>query len=588
MQNIIKIIKLSRPLYGLWSALALLIVFGAAIELVTPVLSKFIVDEIVAHVNRSGGSLSRLTTLIAIAFGVSLFGIILTAFSERLGDHVGGKLRKYLTELYYRKVLTLPQSYFDTELSGKIINQLNRGIFTIQNFLNAASNFILPMFLQSIFTIAILAYYNLPTAIFIFILFPIYLSISYYSAKKWGLEEVKKNAIEDASRGRIQEVITNIKVVKSFNNEQPELSLVANNLSNINQIYAKQSQTFHVFDFVRNFSLILVLLIANVIVFRSTFAGTLSIGTMVLIMQLIIQARRPLFAMSFILSNVQQAEAGSKEYLEVLALPSKELFDTNEDLVKIDHPSIKFDSVSFKYESSDVVLKDASFSLKPKEKVALVGHSGAGKSTIVNLILKFYEPTEGKIAISDKDYADLSPKFVRNNIALVFQENELFSSTIKENVAYGGNVADGEIVEALKRANAYDFVMKLPNGLDSEVGERGVRLSGGQKQRIQIARAILKNSPILILDEATSSLDAKSEKEVQEAFENLMEDKLVIIIAHRFSTIQNVDTIIVLDHGTIVDCGTPKDLSTKPGIYADLLHYQIEGNKKLLKEFELY
>jgi ABC-type multidrug transport system fused ATPase/permease subunit len=227
--------------------------------------------------------------------------------------------------------------------------------------------------------------------------------------------------------------------------------------------------------------------------------------------------------------------------------------------------------------------------IKPNEMAALVGHSGAGKSTIVNLILKFYDPTTGSILLKDKDYKTLDHAFIRNNISLVFQENELFSTTVKENVAYGKPEAnEKEIINALKLANAYDFVLKLPKGIDSEVGERGVRLSGGQKQRIQIARAILKNAPILILDEATSSLDAKSEKEVQEALENLIKNRLVIVIAHRFSTIQNANKILVVEGGRITESGTPQQLAGKKGLYNELLSYQVEGNKKLLEKFEIY
>ena len=203
--------------------------------------------------------------------------------------------------------------------------------------------------------------------------------------------------------------------------------------------------------------------------------------------------------------------------------------------------------------------------------------------------MKLYKETGGEIFLCGKSYKNLTPQFIRNNIALVFQENELFSSTVKENVAYGKpNATDKEIVAALKMANAYNFVEKLPKGIDSEIGERGVRLSGGQKQRIQIARAILKAAPILILDEATSSLDAKSEKEVQEALEVLMKDKLTIIIAHRFSTIQNVDKVIVVEHGKITNYGTPKELSQQKGLYSELLNYQIEGNQKLLDSFGLH
>ncbi len=589
MQNIFKIIKISRPLHHLVAILATLILFSSLIQLVAPLLSKFIVDEIVAQVQGEGGDLERLILLIVIAFVMNFIGLFMTTVSERIGDHFAGRLRKYLTEKFYDKVLTLPQSYFDSEISGKIVNQLNRGITTIQGFLNTSTNFIIPTFLQSIFTIVILAYYNVPIAFFTFILFPIYLILSYYSTVKWGKEEMKKNKIEDVTRGRMQEVISNISLVKSFTTEKEEFNFTSKNLEESNKIYARQSQTFHIFDFFRGLSLHIILFAINILVFYNTFQRNLTIGEMVLILQLVNQARMPLFAMSFILTQVQMAEAGSKEYFEVLNLTSTEAYDKKVKSEKIKDPTLAFRNVSFNYEKSETVLKDVSFTMNKYESVALVGHSGAGKSTIVNLLLKFYEPTTGEIFLKNKKYAELDHQIIRQNISLVFQDNELFSSTIRENVAYGSEgVSEKKIIEALKLANAYEFVMKLPQGLDSEVGERGVRLSGGQKQRIQIARAMVKNAPILILDEATSSLDAKSEKEVQDALDKLMQKKLVIIIAHRFSTIQNVDKIIVLNQGTIVDSGSPKELSTRKGIYRDLLNYQVEGNNKLLEKFEIY
>ena len=293
--------------------------------------------------------------------------------------------------------------------------------------------------------------------------------------------------------------------------------------------------------------------------------------------------------MSFILTQIQQAEQGSKEFLEILELESAENYREKIKTQLIKDPTIEFKGVSFQYEESEQVLNKVSFTIPKGEKVALVGHSGAGKSTIVNLIMKLYKPTDGDIFLKEMSYKTLSPQFIRGNISLVFQENELFSSTIKENVAYGNaDATEKQILDALHMANAYEFVMKLPKGIDSEIGERGVRLSGGQKQRIQIARAILKGAPILILDEATSSLDAKSEKEVQEALENLMKNKLTIIIAHRFSTIQNVDKVIVVENGKISNYGTPKELSKQKGLYSELLNYQIEGNQKLLQSFDLH
>lgn len=589
MKNIWKIIVISKPLHGLVAIISTLILASAALQLATPILSKFIVDDIVARIQGEDGSIQRLIFLIVLSFVLNFIGVAVTSISNRLGDHFAGKLRKFLTEKFYSKVLTLPQSYFDSQVSGKIIHQLNRGIQTTYQFLNGLSNFILPTFLQSIFTIIVLAYYDLPIAIATFILFPIYLTLSYYSTVQWGKREVEKNKIEDTTRGRINEVINNIRLVKGFSSEKSEFSSVSSNLTKINNIYANQSSTFHKFDFARNLSLIIILFVINVLVFYNTFMGNLTIGEMVLILQLFNQARVPLFAMSFILTQVQNAEAGSKEYFEIMDLKSTENFGESKLSRKIDNPTIELKNVSFKYEESENVLDDVSFKINRGEKIALVGHSGAGKSTIINLILKLYEPTAGEIYIKDKKYSDLTHNQIRTNIALVFQENELFSSTIRENVMYGKrNATEKEIIEALKMANAYDFVKKLPKGIDSEIGERGVKLSGGQKQRIQIARAILKNAPILILDEATSSLDAKSENEVQKALDNLMKGKLVIIIAHRFSTIQNVDKIVVIDGGTVVNYGTPQELSKEKGIYSELLNYQIEGNRKLLEKFDIY
>lgn len=589
MKNIFRILKIAKPLYSLFALSCFLIVLSALSDLTTPYFSKLITDEIIAKVTGKGANFDHLVFLIGLSFAVGLFGLVVTGFSNRLGDHVAGLMRKFLTEKFYYKILSLPQSYFDSEISGKILNQLNRGIMIIQNFMNTMSNFFLPTLLQSVFTVIFMAYYSIPVAFFTFLLFPIYLYLSHLSTKKWGEEEGKKNKIEDYTRGRINEVIGNIKLVKSFVTEQNEYDIVAKNMTDSNAIYAKQSTTFHIFDFLRNLSLVLVFTLVTIIIFVNTYQGKLTVGEMVLLLQLVAQARRPLFAMSFILTRIQEAETGSKEFFQILALPSAEDFGKKIDLKKLEKTNITFKNVSFKYETSDTILKDVSFDIHEREKVALVGHSGVGKSTIVSLILKFYNATEGEITLNGTSYNDHDHRFIRNNVSLVFQENELFSTTIRENVAYGTpGATEKDVVKALKMANAWDFVNKFAKGMESEVGERGVRLSGGQKQRVQIARALLKNSPILILDEATSSLDSKSEMEVQKGLDNLMKNRLTIIIAHRFSTIQNVDKIIVVDDGRIVDMGSPAELSRRPGVYQDLLQYQISGNKKLLASFELY
>lgn len=589
MKNIKKIVLFSKPLYKYLGLIAFFILITSILQQVSPVLTKQVIEQIELNITGNGGSFEIITKLMILIFAVNFIGTILSSISNRLGDHYSGELRRFLTNRFYEKVLTLPQSFFDSQISGKIANQLSRGILTIKNFSGSATNFFLPTFMQSFLTIGLLAYYNWPTAVFITLLFPIYFFLTKFSTDRWGKYEVEKNRLEDVNGGRITEVLGNIKLVKSFTNEEQELVSVDQNLSKINNIYAKQSKTFHIIDFLRNTSLDIILIIVNVIIVYLTFNGNMSFAEMVLILQLVTQVRRPLFAMSFILSQFQLAESGSKEFFDIMDIKEYESTISDKNAINFELPSLEFKNIVFGYNEEEIVLNSINLDFKSGNKTAIVGHSGAGKSTIINLILGFYKPSSGSILINGVNYDDYTVKDIRNNIALVLQDNELFSSTIRENITYGNpNASEEEIIDALKKSNAYDFVMKLEKKLDTEIGERGLKLSGGQKQRIQIARAILKDAPILILDEATSNLDSQSEILVHEALENLMKNKLVIIIAHRFSTIQNVDKIVVIDKKQVADVGTPQELSRKDGIYSKLLKYQIEGNKKLLKEFELY
>lgn len=591
MENIGKIIRLSRPLYRKLLALSLLVLVMSVLQQVQPFLVKSIVDAIQQQIEDGNGNLATVTLLMAGIFGVNFAASVLNSLSMRAGDYIKSRLRRFLTEKFYKKVFTLPQLYFDSEISGKILNQLNRGIQSIQDFTGMMTNFVLPAFYQAFFTVGILMYYDITIGVLALLVFPLYILVSSYSTRKWGAAEVEKNKLEDISRGRIQEVIGNIRLVRGFMTQQQEWKLVSKTLAKVNVIYDKQSTLYHLINFFREFGLEIVIMVITLIVFRKTFTGTFTIGEMVLMLQLLNLIRRPLFAMGFILERIQQAESGSKEFFEVMDLESVEKVRLTpvpkSSLLK--HPSLMFEDVHFHYEAnSEDVLHSLSFEINPGETVALVGHSGAGKSTIINLILKYYEPTSGEIYIGDKKYSELDHAYIRSHISLVFQDNELFSTTVRENVAYGmSNVDDTAVVAALKKAHAYDFVMDL-GGLDAEIGERGVKLSGGQKQRIQIARAIMHDAPILILDEATSSLDSKSESLVQEALDVLTKDKLVIVIAHRLSTLQNADRILVVDKGKLVDAGAPGSLAHKKGIYSELLKYQIEGNQKLLQKYGLH
>jgi ATP-binding cassette subfamily B protein len=582
MNSIVKIIKLSRHQHK-WIALAcLLIIIQAILQQATPITLKFVVDELSAQVSNGGGNYQKLVSLFALILFISIGGITLNTLNQRLGDHIASRMGRALTEIYYRKIFSL-STLFDSEISGKMVNQLI-AIISIRDFIGAITLLHPPFWALSY----IWPYFNLSIALLALAVFPVYIAISSYSTRRWGKIQEEKNVHEDTVRGRIQEVISNIKLVKTYNTQRREWQFISDKYKTINTLYDKQSTQYHIINFIREFGLEIAFITILFIIFRNTFLGILTLGEMVLIIQILSQLRWPLYGMSFILEQVQRANADSKAFFEVLDLKGTETFQTKPLRRLVKKPEITLENVSFAYKDSPPVLSDINIKFDKKETVALVGHSGAGKTTLVNLILKLYEPTSGIIRLSGKSFKTANHSWIRAHIALVFQDNELFSSTIRENVAYGvGEVKDKKIIEALKKANAYEFVSKLKDGLDAKIGERGVKLSGGQKQRIQIARAILLNKPILILDEATSSLDSKSEHLVQDALEKLFKNRLVIIIAHRFSTIQNVNRIVVLDNGTISDVGRPHELAKRKGIYSELLQYQIEGNKKLLSKYEL-
>lgn len=588
MNNIFKVIKFARPYWSSLLLISLLIILTTILDLFSPYVLKLIIDQVEIGVTKQSVSLNVLYFLIGLMFAINVLSALFEALNQRLGDFTTARIGKYLIEKFYRKIFGLPQHYFDTNLSGKIVNQLNRGILSLEDFLGASTNFIVPSLIRTVFIIVVLSFYNVTIALLTFLIFPFYLYVSHIATKKWGTFQEKKNVIDDSFKGRIQEVIANIKLVKSSNSQQKELNFTSSNLEKSVAIYDKQSVIYHIYNFLRNFGLETGMILIALIVFRESFLGLMSIGEMVLILQYLNQIRRPLFAMSFIIERIKQAETGSKEYFDILALESAEEVTDKKVQAPFRFPELRFDNVTFEYPGDGKVLKNLNIEFKKGETVALVGHSGAGKTTLVSLICKLYEPTAGTVYLNNKSYKELDHAFVRSHISLVFQENELFSTTVYENVAYSKDGASEEdVISALKQANAYEFVSEFKNGIYEQIGERGVRLSGGQKQRLQIARAILANLPILILDEATSSLDAKSEKLVQDALTKLMKNRLTIIIAHRFSTIQNADKILVINKGEVVDYATPQELSRKSGVYSELLRYQIEGNQKLLNQYEL-
>lgn len=587
MHPILKILAFTKK-YTLWYlVLGLFVIVISLLSLVVPLLSKNVVDLIVNQISGYDINFSDFYYLLLLMIAVDISISILTAVSQWIGDIFTVRLQTFLSKQFYSHILSLHIGYYDNEITGKIVNKMYRGITSITEFIQNMLNNFLPFFLTAFVTIFLLAQYSYVISILLAVLFPIYILISHGSSQAWMKHEQEKNQIQDQAQGRVFESLVGIRVVKSFAAELIELASYLKARKKLEGLTLQQTRQWHLYDFFRRVVLNIILFCIYAYIVYWTFLERFTLGEMTLLLTLVQQARFPLFAMSYILGQIQQATSGSKDFFQVIETQSIITDKKNtiplhlEKHQKKNNSFIEFNKVYFSYESGKDVLQNISFTIKQGEKFALVGESGQGKSTIVNLLLRYYEPQKGAITIGNVDIGHVSQQSLHEHIAVVFQESLLFSGTIKENIRYGKPQATNEeIIAAAKAANAHNFIEDLSQGYDSMIGERGVKLSGGQKQRIAIARAMLKNAPIIILDEATSSLDSKAEIEVQKGLEALLKDRTSIIIAHRLSTIANADTILVLQDGTIAQYGNHKELlKDKKGLYAQLVALQ----QKLLK-----
>lgn len=587
MKSIWRIITFTRELWPYYVTVSLLSVVVAGFTQAIPLLTKAAIDRI------SGGQTDvSPIVIIVIAIFVCDFGQALVVnVNGHLGDMLSAKLQKFLSSRYYQHVLSLPQKYFDMELSGTIINRLNRGVSQLTNYAQFFSNNFLQLIFSTVFTVIIVAYYAWPIAVILLLLFPLYGWLTARSSGKWQAYQEDINKYTDVASGRFAESVGQVRVVKSFVQETLELTSYRKLMDKVIGTTKPQSIHWHKNDTIRRLVLSTLFFVMYAIIFIGTAQGHYSIGTMVLLIQFTSLARIPLFSLSFYVDNTQRAIANSREYFMVMDEQPEIQDRPGAKQLKVTKGRITFDDVVFSYDGENEVLRKLQFVVEPNSKVALVGESGEGKTTITSLLLRLYEPTKGSISIDGQDITAVTQSSLRSQVAVVFQEPALFSGTIFENIAYGRPGATKKQVEAAaKAANAHDFIAKFEHGYDSEIGERGLKLSGGQKQRIAIARALLKDAQILILDEATSSLDTKSERLVHEALERLMKNRSTLIIAHRLSTIQSVDTIVTIQNGVADEIGSPEELAHSGGIYAQLLSLQqsaSEADKKRLQRYEM-
>ena len=595
MRNIVRIVSSAR---GLWP-LYLGIVIAAIITTATALLTPFVIAEATETVVEMVGGqreaeLRPLLILAALLLAFMLTNSVVHNIGGYFGDVMSAKIRAILSHNYYEKLLRLPQSYFDTELTGTVISRLNRSITSVADFLKVFANGFFTTLMTVIATLFIAGWHSPLLAILLAIIYPTFVYLTMLTSRKWQVWETKKNEHYDISGGRFAEVVGQLRAVKSFTAERSELKNFDDHYDETITITEAQSKFWHKMDIARRGALDIVFFFVYMIVFVKTAQGDFSISSMVLLLQLVHIAQGPVASFSYYVDTLQRAVTGSADYYRVLEAEEEKLGPLRAiDKVEWDEtdPVIAFDRVSFGYDPETLVLRDIDLEVKRGEQIAFVGESGGGKSTLVNLLLKLYEPTEGEVRVFGNSVTDVPTTALRQRIGVVFQDANLFSGTVRENLMFGDPEADEEkLREAARRANALDFIERLPDGFDTAIGERGIKLSGGQKQRLSVARAMLKDAPILILDEATSALDTKSERQVQAGLDELMVGRTALVIAHRLSTIARVDRIVTLRGGRIDEVGSPDELAQTNGIYAQLLALQASDSaagRKILKRFGL-
>ncbi len=509
--------------------------------------------------------------VVLLFFLKNLFGYLAAFFITFLRNGV----LKDVRDAMYNKILHLPISYFSEKRKGDTISRITADINEVQTSFLSILELIVREPLTIIFTIIAMLIMSPKLTIFVFVFLPISGFVISMIGKQLKRQSDRAQEENGYFLSIVEETLSSLKIIKGFNAESKFYQKFQNSTTRLNNILNalinRQNLASPASEFLGIFVIVIILWFGGNMVLVE---GTLEAATFIAFLGLAYNILTPAKQISKASYSVRKGNAAAERILQVLETPSN-LTDAPNAIKKTDFiKGIEIENISFKYEKENV-LKNFSIHVPKGSTVALVGQSGSGKSTIANLVTRFYDVNGGSIKIDGIDIRQISKTSLRNLIGLVTQDSILFNDTIKKNVALGKDDAtDEEIIDALKISNSWEFVKNLPRGIETNIGDSGNKLSGGQKQRLSIARAVIKNPPIMILDEATSALDTESEKLVQKALENMMKNRTSIVIAHRLSTIQNADNIVVMQKGTIVEKGKHEELLTKNGTYQKLVEMQ--------------
>ena len=571
-----RILRYIRPYLHVLFAALLCTMLAAAGNLYLPWIFRDMIDKVLNA--KDYFMLNMISVSIVVIFflrGIFLYGQ--NYLMSYVGQHVIIDIRSEV----FRKLQRLSMSFYDKNKTGTIMSYVTNDVSALQGAMVDNTIELVTESIILVGSVCAMTYLDWKLTLFTILTFPVVLYFMNFFGKK-----IRRSGgmIQEATAeitSVLQEAVSSARVVKSFVREQYEVErFVKENEANLkaNLKNAKYMATLTpTIEFVAALGVTMILWFGG----NNVIEGETTAGSLVAFLAYAVNISNPIKRITRTTGNIQRALAAAQRVFDVLDLPEevKDLPDARE--LPAVTGNVRFEHVTFSYNEGDEILHDLSFEAKPGQAIGLVGPSGAGKSTVASLLPRFYDCDSGTICIDGQDIKHVTLDSLRNQVGIVPQETILFNGSVYDNILYGRLDATKEEIEAAaKAANAHDFIMELPEGYNTMLGDQGVNISGGQRQRIAIARAILKDPRILVLDEATSALDTESERVVQEALNRLMVGRTSIIIAHRLSTIKNADRILVLDKGKLAEDGTHEELMNKNGLYAHLYQIQYRSDKE--------
>ena len=559
-----------KPYKGLFFADMFFAIMGAAVTLVIPLIIRYITGTVIFY--EADEALKVILKLALLMVGLVLLEAYCNFFIAYQGHIMGAKMEYDMRNEIFAQYQRLSFNFFDDQKVGQLMSRVTNDLFEIAELFHHGPEDIVISIIKFIGSFANLASINIRLTLVAFAIIPFMFAYAYYFNKKMKAAFKRNRAKIADINATIEDNLSGIRVVKSFANEDAEMEKFRDGNSRF--VETKKSSYLYMGGFHSGLGAFMTMINIIVIVAGAVFItkGIVDVTVLITFLLYVNNFTEPVKKLINFTETFQNGVSGYERFLEIMSIEPT-IKDKDNAVEKNDFKGdVAFTDVSFRYnDKNDYVLKNVSLAVKAGEYVALVGSSGAGKTTLCSLIPRFYDVTSGSISVDGVDVRDLKLKCLRNNIGIVQQDVYLFAGSIIENIRYGRpGATDEEVYEAAKKANAHEFIMSLPEGYDTDIGQRGIKLSGGQKQRLSIARVFLKNPPILIFDEATSALDNESEKVVQESLETLAANRTTFVIAHRLSTIRNAERILVLTEDGIAESGTHKELMEKQGVYYNL------------------